>query len=130
MPKLDLYKKRTHYTIKLNDGVEYKIPNEYTVEEVERLLELKTLENVIKATEASDNKEEQENQLKVFWSNIFDQLQIIFQSYQPEIDKEYLKKHVTHNEALQVIGFFQEYRALAIDNGSAFETKSKKKLKN
>jgi hypothetical protein len=130
MPKLDLYKKRNHYTIKLNDGVEYKIPNEYTVEEVERLLELKTLENVIKATEVSDDKEEQENQLKVFWSNIFDQLEIIFQSYQPEINKEYLKKHVTHKEALEIVGFFQEYRALAMDNGSAFQSNSKKKVQS
>ena len=131
MAILDLFKRRRFLTIKLNDGVEYKIPNEYTVEEVERLLELKAKEKDIKSLKAGVTDEEQKEQLDIFWSNIFAQLEIIFQSYQPEINEAYLKKHVTHNEALEIVGFFQEYRALAIgDIDETATADSKKKLKN
>lgn len=131
MPKLDLFKKRRFSTVRLNDGQEYKIPNEYTVEEVERLLELKAKEKDIKALTAGSTEAEQKEQLDIFWSNIFAQLEIIFQSYQPEIDVAYLQKHVTHNEALEIVGFFQEYRALAVGNiDETANADSKKKLKN
>lgn len=131
MPKLDLFKKRRFSTVRLNDGVEYKIPNEYTVEEVERLLELKAKEKDIKALTAGLTEAEQKQQLEIFWSNIFAQLEIVFQSYQPEINVAYLQKHVTHNEALEIVGFFQEYRALAVGNiDETANADSKKKLKN
>lgn len=131
MPKLDLFKKRRFSTVRLNDGKEYKIPNEYTIEEVERLLELKAKEKDIKSLTAGLTEAEQKEQLDIFWSNIFAQLEIVFQSYQPEIDVAYLQKHVTHNEALEIVGFFQEYRALAVGNiDETANADSKKKLKN
>lgn len=130
MVTLNLYKQRRFNVIKLSDGVEYKTPNEFTVDEVERLLELKSKQKEITSLDAGDTKEEQESNLVIFWENIFDQIEIIFQSFQPEIDKEYLKKYVTHKQALEVVGFFQEYRALAIGNIEQTDTNSKKKLKN
>lgn len=132
MTTLDLFKRRRFTEVKLDDGIVYKIPNEYTVEEVERLLELKAKEEEISNTVTADSKAEEAKQLDLFWSNIFAQLEIIFQSYQPEITAEYLKKYVSHNEALEVVGFFQKYRALALDKEvtSDEDGDSKKKLKN
>lgn len=128
MTMLDLFKRRRYTEVKLDDGVVYKIPNEYTVEEVERLLELKIKEEELSNTPKADDPKDEQAQLDIFWNNIFAQLEIIFQHYQPEITAEYLKKYVTHNEALEVVGFFQKYRALALDK-SAEEQDSKKKLK-
>lgn len=114
MPILDLYKKRRFTLVKLADGIEYKIPNEYTVEEVERLLELKKKEEEIKNISVEEGTPEAEANVKLFWENVFAQIEIIFQSFQPELELAYLLKHVTHNEALEIIGFFTEYRALTI----------------
>jgi hypothetical protein len=132
MQSLDLYKKRRYTSVKLSDGIEYKIPNEYTVEEVERLLELKAKEEEIKAISVEEGTPEAEANLVLFWNNIFAQLEIIFQSFQPELNESYLRKHLTHNEALEIIGFFQEYRALTIKKITAEqpeEADSKKKLR-
>lgn len=131
MPILDLYKKRRYTTVKLADGVEYKIPNEYTVEEVERLLELKKKEDEIKALSVEEGTPEAEANIAQFWNNVFAQIEIIFQSFQPELDLAYLLKHITHNEALEIIGFFSEYRELTakkFEDQSSNETDSKKKL--
>ncbi len=134
MHTLDLYKPRRFTEVKLSDGQTYKIPNEYTVEEVERLLELKSEEENMKELPVGETKAIQEEQLKSFWNNIFSQLEIIFQSFQPDMNEAYLKNHVTHNEALEIVGFFQKYRALAvkqiIDEEATDVADSKKKLKN
>jgi len=134
MPTLDLYKPRRHSEIKLADGVKYKIPKEYTVEEVERLLELKKEEENLKGAEVADSEEGKAKQLDLFWKNVFAQLEIVFQAFHPEVDEAYLKKHVTHNEALEIVGFFQKYRTLAIEQIALDRTKEKsdvkKKLKN
>jgi len=126
MQTLDLYKTRKHTIIKLGDGKDYKIPNEFLVEEVERLLELKKIQE--KLENETVEEEKQEVQIKVFWNNIFAQLEIIFQHFQPEITEEYLKKHVTHNQALEMLGFFQKYRLLAMQEDQAEESETKKKL--
>jgi len=110
MQALDLYKSRKHSVIKIADGKEYKIPNEYTVEEVERLLELREKQEAIEKEPVGD----QESQLLSFYTVVFEQLEVIFSHYQPEVTAEYLKKHITHNEALEMLGFFQKYRHLAI----------------
>lgn len=131
MNTLDLFKSRRFTIVKLSDSKEYKIPNEYTVEQVERLLELKTKEEEISNTLTGDTEKEKAIQLDLFWGNIFAQLEIIFQSYHPEITAEYLKRFISHNEALEVVGFFQKYRALAMDTIQAEEElDAKKKLKN
>lgn len=131
MQTLDLYKKRRFTTVKLSDGIEYKIPNEYTVEEVERLLELKEREIEIKNTSVEEGTPEAEAHVTEFWNNIFAQLEIVFQSFQPDITLAYLFKNITHNEALEIIGFFNEYRAITAKKleSQLKEVGSKKKLK-
>ncbi len=109
MPVLDLYKERTYSTVKLADGKEYKIPNEYTVAEVERLLELRTEQEAIEKKPVI-GESEIPKQLDDFWVVVFDQILILFQHYQPDITIPYLKKNVTQNEALETLGFFHKYR--------------------
>lgn len=112
MQILDLYKDRRYSIVKLGDGKDYKLPAEYYVDETERLLEAKIKQEEIETTEVENEKDK--IHIDAFWNNIFYQLEIAFQHYQPEVDAEYLKKHVTHNEALEIVGFFQKYRELAI----------------
>lgn len=120
MQTLDLYKNRHYSLLKLSDGIQYKMPNEYTVEEVERLIELKVKQEYLEKQEV--NESIVVLQKMEFFRNIFDQLEIIFQHYQPDITSEYLKKILTENEALDVIGFFVKYRQ------TYFKTDSKKKV--
>jgi len=112
MPLLDLYKSRPHNTVKLIDpktkkAIELKLPNEYTVEEVERLLELQGLREKI---ESQSVVGQGEKQLQDFWQIVFDQLEILFQHFQPEMSREEIKRLVTHDEALRILGFYQKYR--------------------
>lgn len=131
MQTLDLFKSRRFHIVKIGDGNEYKIPNEFTVEQVERLLELKAEQERLDAIPTADDKEEEKKQLDSFYNNIFAQMEIMFQAFHPEVTIEYLKKYVSYNDALEVVGFFQKYRALAMDSIQAEEELgAKKKLKN
>jgi hypothetical protein len=121
MPTLDLYKNRNYSVIKLGDGKEYKVPTEYTVEEIERLLELRVAQQ--KKQKEEVDEEMKEAQLYNFWKIIFEQIEIIFQRFQPELKAEDLKKIITQNEALEILGFFQEYRNLSTVN--SVDTKKK-----
>lgn len=130
MPVLDLYKERKYSLVKLADGKEYQIPNEYTVVEVERLLELREQQEAIEKEEVTD----QEKQLGKFWAVVFDQLTVLFQHKQPDITTEYLKSVITQNEALGMLGFFQKYRHSALkeytdEKTQSDEIESKKKAR-
>ena len=105
MNSLDLYKGRKHTVIKIG-ARDFKIPNEYTVEEAERLLEMQHKREALESQEAASP----ESQIPEFWGIVFDQLEIIFQHYQPDMDIDQLKKLVSHNEALHILGFFDKYR--------------------
>lgn len=119
MPSLNL-SERKYSKIKLADGKEYEIPNEYTVVEVERLLELREEQEAIENEEVTDK----EKQLSRFWDIVFDQLTVLFRNRQPDITTEYLKSVVTQNEALGMIGFFQKYRHSALKEINAEKTQS------
>ncbi len=126
MPTLDLYKTRPHNTVILIDPkskkkLTFKLPNEYTVEEVERLLELQGLREKIESQEVSDRGEKQ---LQDFWRVVFDQLSILFQHFHPEMTVDELKRIVTHDEALRILGFYQKYRYAGNDESGT----SKKKI--
>lgn len=125
MPTLDLYKNRRFNIVKAG-GIDYKIPSEYTVEEAERLLELKAQYDSIRKDKLEDGKEPQ--QLENFWINVFDQLEITFQRYQPEMTAETLRGIMTGKEALELLGFFDEYRALSNQKNSEGSDDVKKKL--
>lgn len=128
MATLDLFKKRRYSEIKLNSGEVFKIPNEYTVEEVERLLELQIIQKKLESSEV--NEEKKDKQILSFFNIIFDQLEIIFQNYQPNITSDYLKKHLTQNEALEIIGFFNKYRlAIILEHNKSSKEDQKKKPK-
>jgi hypothetical protein len=112
MATLDLYKNRQFNSVKLTDKttqkeIEYKLPNEYTVEEIERLLELQVQRE---SMEKQDVKDRGEEQLQEFWRVVFDQLEILFQHYQPEITSATLRSLLTHKEALEIVGFYNTNR--------------------
>ena len=128
MPTLDLYKNRQFNTVKLTDSrtqevKELKLPNEYTVEEVERLLELQTKRQNLEKEVVGENEAEQ---LQKFWQITFDQLEILFQHYQPEITSNDLRSLMTHQEALEIIGFYNTYRFQENKEGGSGKKKVQK----
>lgn len=130
MQTLDVFKKRRFNVIHVGKGKEVrdlKVPLEYTVEEVERLLELHTKRDAIEETYVSKTDQKaQEEVLQNFWGIVFDQLEIIFQHYQPEITAAELRGLVSHKEALDILGFYEKYRYLANEkSGKADEAKKK-----
>lgn len=125
MPILDVFKERQFNIVKLNDR-DLKVPNEYTVEEVERLLELDEKRNHIEEEQVSKDKPTQEAQLVRFWAVVFDQLEVIFQHYQPELTAVELRKLISHKEALGILGFYEKYRHLN-QKKSGIADKDKKK---
>lgn len=126
MPVLDVFKERQFSTIKLGER-DFKVPNEYTVEEVERLLELEQKRDAVEQEPVSDDKAKQEEQLVRFWALTFDQLEIIFQHYQPETTAAELRSIISHKEALAILGFYEKYRHLNTEK-SGDAGKAKKKL--
>lgn len=113
MPTLDLYKERKTTSVKLKDRV-FLIPNEYTVEEAERLLELQQKREAIESEKVDEAKKGE--QMKAFWGVVFDQLEVIFQHHQPEVTADEIRSLVSHREALDILGFFDKYRHLSSEN--------------
>lgn len=112
MATLDLYKNRTHNIVKVTNPktkeiTEYKLPNEYTVEEVERLLELQIQREKLEKQKVEGQGAEQ---LVAFWAVVFDQLEILFQHFNPELDAAKIRSIVTHKEALDILGFYNTHR--------------------
>ena len=127
MTTLNLYKERKFNTVILTDRKtgeprEFKLPTEYTVEEVERLqeLQIKRLE-----LEKEEVKGQGSEQLQDFWAVAFDQVEVLFQHYQPEITAHDMRSYLTHQEALDIIGFYNTYRFQKPDNEGG---SSKKKI--
>lgn len=124
MPTLQLYKDRRFNTIKIGKD-EYKIPIEYTVEEAERVLELQIDQERIESQKLGDSMAEKKYQLKSFWDNVFAQLEIMFQRYQPELTASDLKKIISGDRALDILRFFDKYRKTKLAHQ---ESKKKTKL--
>lgn len=112
MPHLDLFAERKHSTIDIGGKV-WKIPNEYTVEEFERLLELREEIEAL-GKEKIDAQDTENEKVKRLVSLAFTQLQVILGHYQPDTNIEDLRKLLTQNEVFKIIGFFDKYRHEAL----------------
>lgn len=112
MPHLDLFAERKHSTVKAGDQT-WKIPNEYTVEEFERLLELREEFEALEKEKIDANDTESEK-VKRLISLAFMQLHVILAHFQPDITVDDLRKTITQNELFKLIGFFDKYRHEAL----------------
>lgn len=131
METLDLFKDRKPYTVimEVKGGKkEFKIPTELTVEESERLLEREIVVKEMMKEEVEEKNEKQKiNQLL---DNVFEYILILLQRYNPEMEKEHLKKMLSYAEAIRIFEFFKQQRFVHLlgldgsDNDGA-----KKKLK-
>lgn len=107
MKTLNLYTERSFNIVKLADGKEYKIPNELTVEEVERLLERQiAVESVAQQKVDGDGNQ----QLRQFWDLVFQEIEILFQHFHPKTTADELRKILTYKQALDIIGFYKSNR--------------------
>lgn len=123
MKTLNLYKNRKSTAIKVGKDT-YLIPNEYTVEEVERMLELRVKREEMNKAEAIVGLEQA--QYREYLNVVFDQLSILFQHFQPEVTSEELKKRITEKEALEIVDFYNEHRQSKLSDR---KTEAKKKDK-
>lgn len=109
MQSKNIFKDRRFTILKIKDR-DFKIPNEYTVEEVERLLELEVKQKDIEKEYVADEYVEKAEQLKGFYKVIFGRLEIMLQHYQPEITADEIRSMVTHTEALDILDWFEQHR--------------------
>lgn len=129
MASLDLTTDRGFHEIEVSDYdgtvLKLKIPKELKVSEVERILDLQ-----IKAEEVAKQElsklDEGVAQTRLFWEQIFSQLLIMFNVYQPELTQVKLRTLFSQQEALTIAGFFENKRFLKIGEDNA----QKKTLKS
>lgn len=129
MQTLNLYKERSYNQVKLFDKLEnklmtFKIPNEFTVEEVERLLEAELMRTELEKTEVAKDKIGRDIQLTNFHKVTFEQLEMLFQHFHPEMTGERLRMSISYKDALEILDFYQKYRF----QGKPGALGSKKKL--
>lgn len=109
MAILDLFKRRQPHTIYLEIDKKKKaflIPTQFTVEEVEHILEIQAEKEELVRQSVDEDSIESVQAIEKFFDSIYTQLLVLFNHYQPEIDKEFLLKHVGREEAVEIIGFF------------------------
>lgn len=102
---------------------QFKIPSELTVGEIERLLETQAKMEKLADEQVTDGGSAQ---LRLYWGYIFNQLEIIFKHYNPEITVEYLRDNILPTDAMRILGFFSENRFIEKESEDSF---AKKKLK-
>lgn len=128
MKSLNLTQDRGFHEIEIleenNTTRKLRIPKELTVAQVERILDLQSQAESIASQEI---KEDGLKQADEFWQKVFIMLEIMFKVYQPEIDVEYLKKHLTTQDALAIAGFFNNNRFLQL---AEVDSDPKKKVLN
>lgn len=131
MQTLNLYKDRQPYTVNLELKGKiktFKIPNELTIEESERLIEAEIQIAELSKQEVQ-NKKDGEEKLEEYFKSLYQYLLILFSKYQPEIETtEDIKKMMTQQEAIRVLEFFKKKRLLHLLGLDEEETK-KKRLK-
>jgi len=130
MQTLNLYKDRQPYIVNIElkgKAKTFKIPNELTIEESERLLEAELQIAELSKQEVA-NKKDGEEKLDQYFSGVYQYLLILFSKYQPEIETaEDIKKMMTQAEAIRVIEFFKKKRFLHLLGLDDEESESKKK---
>ena len=106
MATLDLFKQREPHKIVLGRTrpIDYFIPLEFTVEEIERLLETRV--KVDELAERKTTEKTKEADLQEFFEAILVQLVVLFQRYQPEATAESLSKVMTREDAIKIWHFF------------------------
>jgi hypothetical protein len=129
MKTLNLYKERDYSVVILSDKKEYKIPNDYTVEEVERILEKQAQIAKLANTEIDDETDEGIQSLRRFWDLTFAQLEILFQHYQPDITADTLRSLIKQQDALEITKFYQMNK-YGVEGAKTEPENTKKKILN
>jgi hypothetical protein len=117
MAKLDLYSGREPHVVELEvsgEKKEFKLPTDYTEEEIERILEL-------------EKKLEESSDVTARRSIVFSQIQILLNRYQPDFTLEQVKKILTWSDALRIINFISEHTFAVATKTEEAEVDSKKK---
>jgi|GEM_PF-5873887 hypothetical protein len=117
MAKLDLYTGREPHIVELDvrgEKKQFKLPTDYTEEEVERILELEA-------------KLEDSKDIRARRSLVFAQIHILLSRYQPEITLEQVKAMFTWLDAVRIINFIAEHTTAIAKKDAEGEAEDKKK---
>jgi hypothetical protein len=131
METLNLFKDRHPYEIitELKGKKKtFKIPNELTIEESERLLEAEIQIMSLSKQEIGDKKDEEEK-IKQYFNNLYQYLLVLFNRYQPEITLSDLKGMMSQAEAIRILEFFKSKRFLHLIGADEEPDLKKKSLK-
>lgn len=102
-----------------------KIPKEFKVADIERVLELQAeAEDIVREKVSGDGSD----QSRLFWDKVFIILEVLFRTYQPEVTQAELRRWFTYDQALQIAGFFENNRFLKTKEEEM--SSQKKKLKS
>ncbi len=136
MQTLNLYKDRQPYIVNLElkgKKKSFKIPNELTIEESERLLEAE-IQIAELSKQQVENKADEEEKINAYFNSLYQYLLILFSKYQPEFERvEDVKKIMTHQEAIRILEFFKKKRfvhLLGLDDEPETKKKSLKQQKS
>ena len=136
MQTLNLYKDRQPYIVNLElkgKKKSFKIPNELTIEESERLLEAE-IQIAELSKQQVENKKDEEEKINAYFNSLYQYLLILFSKYQPEFERvEDVKKIMTHQEAIRILEFFKKKRfvhLLGLDDEPETKKKSLKQQKS
>lgn len=122
MAELNLYKERKVHTVTLEwegNEREFRIPSEYTVEEIERIFEAQ------KKVDERKDLEGTEDNVNLFWDAIFEQLLVLFEHYHSDITLADLKKNLTRDDAVKILRFYSDTRLAEISEAAEGNEKKK-----
>lgn len=128
METLNLFKDRQPYEVVMElKGKKrtFKIPNELTIEESERILEAE-LQVAELSKQNIDNKKDEKEKLAQYFASLHRYLLVLFNRYHPEITMEKLKSMMTEPEAIRVFEFFKNKRFLHLIGADEEEPKKKR----
>ena len=106
---------------------DYKIPNQYTIEETELLLSYQVEVEKLAKKEVEKGKEAED--LLKFFEAIIVQLHVLFRRYQPDMTVENLKAIMTKEEAIATWAFFIKERIEVTNEDDKPEDVKKKVVK-
>lgn len=103
-------KQRRHWLLRFlgakTEGLEFKIPKEHTVQEIESVLEIEAEKEKLLNTQV-ELKSEKAIQLEGdYWNLYYKQLALLFNHYHPNITIEFLKENVSHEQAMEIYEMF------------------------
>ena len=103
-------KQRRHWLLRFlgakTEGLQFKIPKEYTIQEIESVLQIEVEKEKLLGTQV-DIKSEKFVELEgEYWDLYYKQLALLFNRHHPNVTIEFLRENVSHEQAMEIYEMF------------------------